>query len=53
MERKELTQTELTEEQLERLKRMREYENPKPRNRAERRMQAKQKRKKNRRWLDE
>lgn len=49
MERKDFTQTEYTEEQLEKLKKLRENENPEPRNRAERRLQAKQNRRKNRR----
>lgn len=46
MEDIKLTRTEFTEEQLAKLKALQEYENPKTRNRAERRMQEKQARRK-------
>lgn len=42
MEDLKFTRTEFTEEQLAKMKALQEYENPKPRNRAERRRQEKQ-----------
>lgn len=47
MEDLKLTRTEFTEGQLAKLKALQECENPKPRNRAERRLQEKQNKKKN------
>jgi len=41
-----LTKTQITEEQLEKLKALQECENPRPRNRAERRKQEKRNRRK-------
>lgn len=46
MEDSTLRKTEFTEEQLAKLKALHEYENPKPRNRAERRLQEKRNRNK-------
>lgn len=46
MEELKLTRTEFTKEQLTKLKELQEYENPTPRNRAERRLQEKRNKKK-------
>lgn len=46
MEDLKLTRTEFTEEQLAKLKALQEYENPIPRNRAERRLQEKRNKRK-------
>lgn len=45
MEEVKLTRTEFTKEQLAKLKALQECENPKPRNREERRLQEKQNKK--------